>query len=198
MSMLEKIVDALGISGGVRPDTWIRKMALGPQRMIEPFSESVDGPGIVSYGLQADGYDARLDPNVKIVDWTRICGKSLSPLHYDNEFYVEKLAAPAPVILPPNTFMVGRTLEYFRIPRGCSVRGVSKCAYTEKGINIDIAGIHAGWEGRLTLHISNTTKASVKIYGNMGIVFLEFHKIIGRVERDYSQRRNPRFQEHRP
>ncbi len=179
---------------GVKPDRWIRKMSSDPNvRMIEPFSERVDGDGIVSFGLQPAGYDARIDPAIYVFDWARACGTAMDPINIDSRLYFEKRADPF-FILPPNGFMMAFTVERFRIPRDIVVRGAAKTTYSSVGINLDVAGIHPGWEGRLRLHISNTTPVPIKIYGNMGLVYLEFHEISGDVERDYSELPHPRFQ----
>lgn len=162
--------------------------------MIEPFSERVDGDGIVSFGLQPAGYDARLDPEIKVFDWARACGTAMDPLNIDSRFYFEKCADPF-FLLPPSGFMMAFTVERFRIPQDVVVRGAAKTTYSSVGINLDVAGIHPGWQGRLRLHISNTTLVPIKIYGGMGIVYLEFHEIIAAVERDYSELSHPRFQD---
>jgi len=162
-------------------------------RMIEPFSERVDGDGIVSFGLQPAGYDARIDPILNVFDWARACGTAMDPLNVDSRLYFEKRADPF-FILPPSGFAMAFTVERFRIPRDVVVRGAAKTTYSSVGINLDVAGIHPGWEGRLRLHISNTTPVPIKIYGNMGIVYLEFHEISGYVERAYGELRHPRFQ----
>lgn len=180
----------------VKPDWWIRKMALDPEaRMIEPFREREGGEGIVSYGLQPAGYDARLDPEIQVIDWARTAGEILDPLNLNGEMCFPGLADPF-FVLPPNGFIFGRTIERFRIPRTCVVRGASKTVYSSVGVNFDVASIHPGWEGYLKLHISNTTKVPVRIYGNMGIVYLEFHEIDGEVEQDYAQIKGTRFQFH--
>lgn len=180
---------------GVMPDWLIRKMSL-EQQMIAPFSERVDGPRVVSYGLQPAGYDARLSPNVKVVDWAQACGEILDPLEFNPKLYVDKEANPF-YVLPPNCFMLGTTVERFRIPRNYVVRGAAKTGYSCVAVNFDVASIHPCWEGHLKLHISNTAKVPVRVYGNMGIVYLEFHEIDGEVERDYSQLKYTRFQDAR-
>ena len=178
-------------SMGAFPDRWIRDMAI-KKNMIEPFSERVDGPGIISYGLQPAGYDARLDPDIKIFDWARGQGKVLDPLDVDPSLYFDKTAHPS-FAMPPHSYILALSLEYFRIPRTCVVRGAAKTIYSSVGVNIDIAGIHPGWEGRLRFHISNPNHVPIRLYGNMGIIYLEFHKIEGTVERDYSELKYPRF-----
>lgn len=176
----------------VKPDHWIRRMARDAH-MIEPFSERVAGEGIISYGLQPAGYDARLDPRIQIVDWVRGMPHTHDPLNPLRELYFEQNADPY-FVIPNHGFIVGRTLEYFRIPRNCVVRGAAKTIYSSVGVNFDVASIHPGWEGHLVLHIANTTPVPVKIYGGMGIIYVEFHEIDGEVERDYSELKGTRFQ----
>ena len=181
---------------GVMPDCLIREMALDPKyQMITPFSERVSDEKTISYGLQPAGYDARLDPDIQVIDWARTAGEILDPLDLNTDMYFPGLANPF-FVLPPNGFIVGKTVERFKVPRGYVVRGASKTIYSSVGVNFDVASIHPGWEGHLKLHISNTTKVPVKIYGGMGIVYLEFHEIDGRVERDYTQIQGTRFQCH--
>lgn len=177
---------------GVKTDRWIREMAVN-HKMIEPFSERVAGPNIISFGLQPCGYDARLAPEVQIFEWARAQGAPLDPLKVNPDLYFDRPADPF-IMLPPRGYMVGLTVEYFCIPRNCTARGVSKTTYSSVGVNIDVAGINPGWEGRLRLHISNPGPIPIKIYGGMGIIYLEFHEIDGVVERDYSQLAHTRFQ----
>lgn len=177
---------------GIKPDRWIREMALS-RRLIEPFAERFAGPGIVSYGLQPCGYDARLAPEVQVFDWARAQGKELDPLNVNPALYFDRVAEPH-IVLPPRGYMVGLTVEYFRIPRNCTARGVSKTTYSSVGVNLDVASINPGWEGRLRLHISNPGPIPIKIYGGMGVIYLEFHEIDGEVERDYSELAHTRFQ----
>lgn len=169
-------------------------MSEWPTRIIEPFSERVAGPDMISFGLQPAGYDARLAPDVKIVDWARGMGRLLDPLNVDESLCFESGPSDSrAIIIPPHGFIVGTTVEFFRIPRSCVVRGAAKTTYSSIGVNINVASIHPGWEGRLRLHISNATPVPVLVYPGMGIVYLEFHEIDGVVERDYSQLNDTRF-----
>ncbi len=182
---------------GVKPDNWIRKMALDHQsRMIEPFSERVAGKGIVSYGLQPHGYDARLDPKIRVLNDAITAGKGLDPLEPDEEerFYFDQSADPY-YLIPPHGLVLARTIERFKVPRSCSVHAFPKNTYSSIGINPLLAGITAGWEGCLKISISNATQVPVRIYGGMGILYLEFHTIDGNVERDYGELGGTRFQE---
>ncbi len=183
---------------GVMPDWMIRKLSLDPEtRLISPFSERVDGSRIASFGLEPAGYTARLNPNIRVVDWAKAAGTVLDPLDPADNLYSDQSADPS-FILPPNSMMVCWTIERFRIPRNCIVRGAGKTVYSSAGINFDVASIHPGWEGHLKLHVSNSSTVPVRVYGGMGIVYVDFHEIDGEVERDYSQLKAPRFQGHGP
>lgn len=181
------------------PDWKIRKLSQDPEtRLITPFSERVDGDGIISYGLQPHGYDLRLHPEIEVIDWAKNAGAILDPLKPPSEDFRFKMKAPHHFDLPPRACMIGWTLEYIRVPRGYSVRGIGKQLYSENGINVVVASIHAGWEGHLRIHIANSSTVPIRIYTNMGIVYLEFSKTEGEVERDYGQLKHPRFQGHGP
>lgn len=176
----------------VKPDWWIRRMAL-EFRLIEPFSERVAGDGVISYGLQPAGYDARLDPNILVTDWVIAGGISLDPLNPERNFFFEKSADPY-YDIPPRGFVEAITVEYFRIPPDCLARGMGKTIYSSVGIGLNISGINPGWEGRLRIHISNSSSVPIRIYGGQGIVHLEFEELDGRCERPYSELQGIRFQ----
>ena len=181
----------------VKPDSWIRAMALDPDvRMIEPFSERVAGENTVSYGLQPHGYDARLRPDIKVLNDALTAGKEFDPLDPQREarFYFEQSANPY-YCIPPHGLVIARTIERFRIPRDCSARAFPKNIYSSIGINLLLAGITAGWEGHLKISISNATQIPVRIYGKMGILYLEFETVDGQIELDYSELQGTRFQE---
>lgn len=177
---------------GVKPDWWIRKMAV-EAGMIEPFSERVAGPETIVFGLQPCGYDARLDPTLLVFDWSRAQGGTLDPLRVDPNFLFEMSAFPYYEI-PPRGFVQGLTVEYFRIPRNCSARGIGKTIYSSIGINLNISGINPGWEGRLRVHISNPSPVPIRIYGGQGMVYLEFQELDGECEVTYDQLAGTRFQ----
>ncbi len=175
-----------------KPDWWIRKMAL-EHWMIAPFSERVAGDGIISYGLQPAGYDARLDPRILVFDWAVAAGKTLDPLNLDHEFYFEKSAVPY-YDIPPRGFAEAMTLEYFRIPPNCVAHGVGKTVYSSVGIGLNISSISPGWEGRLRIHIANSSPVPIRIYGDMGMVHLSFEELDGECERTYDKLQGVRFQ----
>ena len=179
---------------GAKPDWWIRKMCQGESPMIEPFSERVAGPGIVSSGLDSAGYDACLSPRIKIFDWAKAHGKPIDPLSLDPEFYFEKSVDGTFFLIPPRGFILAETVEYFRIPKDIKGLGHPKTTYTRVGLGLNIASINPGWKGRLQLHVSNNTPCPIIVRPRMGFIQIEFREIDGEVERDYSQLPGTRFQ----
>ena len=176
----------------VKPDSWIRRMAQ-EEGLIEPFSERVAGDGLISYGLQPAGYDARLDPCILVFDWALAAGHSLDPLNPNRRFCFEKSALPY-YDIPPHGFVEAMTIEYFRIPSNCLARGMGKTVYSSIGVGLHISGINPGWEGRLRVHITNSSPVPIRIYGRQGIVHLEFEELDGECERPYSNLDGTRFQ----
>jgi dCTP deaminase len=186
---------------GVKPDQWIRRMAL-EHRMIEPFSERVDGPGVVSYGLEPAGYTARLHPDIRVVNDVSVCGQALDPLarEQNEQFYRTPFLDPMKPYfdISPWSCVIARTVERFTIPRTIVVRGTAKTSYSTLGLNLDVASIQPEWEGQLKLHLANPSRAAVRVHFNMGLIYLEFHEVDGEVERSYAELAHPRFQDRRP
>ena len=176
----------------VKPDRWIRNMVFD-FGLIDPFSERVAGNGVISFGLQPAGYDARLDPKILVFDWARAAGDSLDPLNPDRRFFFEKSADPF-FDIPPRGFVEAMTMEYFRIPRNCLARGMGKTIYSSVGIGLNVSGINPGWEGRLRIHIANSSPVPIRIYGGQGILHLEFEELDGQCERPYGELEGTRFQ----
>ena len=153
----------------IRPDHWIKKMALN-ERMIEPFQEEQVAKGIISYGLSSYGYDLRIADEFKI--FTNINTSIVDPKQFDPQSMVDY---QGPVcIIPPNSFALARSLEYFRIPRSTLVICVGKSTYARCGIITNVTPLEPEWEGHVTLEISNTTPLPAKIYANEGIAQLLF------------------------
>lgn len=177
---------------GPKPDRWIRHM-VRRVKMIEQFSERVAGENLISYGLQPAGYDARLDATVRVFDWARAQGAVLDPLALDPRLYVERSAVPY-LDIPPRGFVQGMTVEYFRIPPTVTARGTGKTVYSSVGISVNVSSINPGWEGRLRIHIANTSPVPVRIRGNQGIVYLEFLELDGTCEHGYAELTGTRFQ----
>src|SRR5215208_5395754 len=155
----------------IKPDRWIKKMAL-EHRMIEPFEDRQVRAGVVSFGLSSYGYDIRVADEFKV--FTNINTTVVDPKHFDPRSFVDVRSASC--IIPPNSFALGRSLEYFRIPRKVLGICIGKSTYARCGIVVNITPLECEWEGHLTIEISNTTPLPAKIYSNEGIaqvIFLE-------------------------
>jgi len=140
--------------------------------MIEPFENRLVREGVISYGLSSMGYDIRIADEFKI--FTNINTTVVDPKHFDLRSFVDVRSASC--IIPPNSFALGRSLEYFRIPRKVLGICIGKSTYARCGIVVNITPLECEWEGHLTIEISNTTPLPAKIYSNEGIaqvIFLE-------------------------
>jgi dCTP deaminase len=159
----------------VKSDKWIRRMAV-EHRMIEPFSEKQVREGVVSYGLSSYGYDVRIADEFKI--FTNINSTIVDPKSFDPRSFVDFKGEVC--IIPPNSFALARTVEYFRIPRSVITVCVGKSTYARCGIIVNVTPFEPEWEGIVTLEVSNTTPLPAKIYANEGIaqvLFLESDEI---------------------
>jgi len=166
---------SIGPSAPLRPmsiksDRWIRRMAR-EHRMIEPFADSqVRAPGtesrkVISYGVSSYGYDMRVAPEFKI--FTNVLSAIVDPKHFDSKSFVEFEGEVC--IVPPNSFALARSVEYFRIPRNVLTICVGKSTYARCGIITNVTPFEPEWEGHVTLEISNTTPLPARIYANEGI-----------------------------
>ena len=153
----------------IKPDHWIRKMCL-EHRMIEPFEEKQVRQGVISYGVSSYGYDVRIAEEFKI--FTNVNTTIVDPKNLDPRSMVD-FSGPVAVI-PPNSFALGRTVEYFRIPRNVLATCVGKSTYARCGIITNVTPFEPEWEGYVTLEISNTTPLPAKIYANEGIAQVLF------------------------
>jgi len=169
---------------GLKPDHWIRKMAL-EQRMIEPFSEGQARPGIISYGVSSYGYDIRVADEFKI--FTNVFGATVDPKQFDPKSMVD-FSGPVCVI-PPNSFALARTVEYFRIPRQVLTICLGKSTYARCGIIVNVTPFEPEWEGFVTLEISNTTPLPAKIYANEGIAQVLFFEADEICDTSYADKR---------
>ena len=154
---------------GIKPDHWIRKMAL-EEKMIEPFVEGQVSKGVISYGLSSYGYDIRVSDEFKV--FTNVHNSMVDPKNFDEKSFVE-IKAPE-CIVPPNSFALARTVEYFRIPRSTVTVCLGKSTYARCGIIVNVTPFEPEWEGYVTLEISNTTPIPAKIYANEGIAQVLF------------------------
>jgi dCTP deaminase len=155
----------------VKNDRWIRKMAL-EHSMIRPFEEKQVREGVISYGLSSYGYDLRVADEFKI--FTNVNSTIVDPKKFDERSFVE-FKGPA-CIVPPNSFALARSVEYFKIPRNVLTVCVGKSTYARCGIIVNVTPLEPEWEGFVTLEISNTTPLPARVYSNEGlcqIIFLE-------------------------
>ena len=159
----------------IKSDNWIRRMAT-QHRMIEPFAENQVRDGVISYGVSSYGYDIRVADEFKI--FTNINSTIVDPKRFDQQSFVDFKGDVC--IIPPNSFALARTVEYFRIPRNILTICVGKSTYARCGIIVNVTPFEPEWEGTATLEISNTTPLPAKIYANEGIaqvVFFEADEI---------------------
>ncbi|MFN3741121.1 MAG: dCTP deaminase [Anaerolineales bacterium] len=169
---------------GLKPDHWIRKMAL-EHRMIEPFVEGQIRQGVISYGLSSYGYDIRVADEFKI--FTNVYSTVVDPKNFDPKSMVDFKGDVC--IIPPNSFALARTVEYFRVPRGVLCVCLGKSTYARCGIIVNITPFEPGWEGYVTLEISNTTPLPAKIYANEGIAQVLFFEADEPCEVSYDERK---------
>jgi len=148
----------------IKSDRWIRQMAL-EHGMIEPFADRQVREGVISYGVSSYGYDMRVARAFKI--FPNVLNSMVDPKHFDPKSFVEFEGDVC--IVPPNSFALGRSVEYFRIPRDVITITVGKSTYARCGIITNVTPFEPEWEGFVTLEISNTTPLPAKIYANEGI-----------------------------
>src|ERR1700760_2682852 len=153
----------------IKSDRWIRQQAL-EHGMIEPFSEKQVREGVISYGLSSYGYDLRVSDEFKI--FTNVNSAIIDPKSFDERSFVSVQAES--VIVPPNSFALARSVEYFRIPRDVISVCVGKSTYARCGIIVNVTPFEPEWEGHVTLEISNTTPLPARIYANEGLAQVIF------------------------
>jgi dCTP deaminase len=153
----------------VMSDGWIRKMAQ-EQEMIKPFAESQVREGVISYGISSYGYDLRVADEFKI--FTNVNSNIVDPKHFDERSFVE-FRGPV-CIIPPNSFALARSVEYFKIPRNILTICVGKSTYARCGIIVNVTPLEPEWEGFVTLEISNTAPLPARVYSNEGLCQIVF------------------------
>ena len=153
----------------IKSDTWIRRMAL-EHRMIEPFVDEQVRSGVISYGVSSYGYDVRVGDDFKV--FTNVFNTVVDPKNFDPKSFVDIKADVC--IIPPNSFALASTLEYFRIPRNILTICLGKSTYARCGIIVNVTPFEPEWEGHVTIEISNTTPLPAKIYANEGIAQVLF------------------------
>ena len=169
----------------IKSDRWIRRMAA--QGMIDPFEPSqvryVDGRRVVSFGTSSYGYDIRCAPEFKI--FTNINSTIVDPKAFDPASFVDVRGDVC--IIPPNSFALARTVEYFRIPRNVLTICLGKSTYARCGIIVNVTPLEPEWEGHVTLEFSNTTPLPARIYANEGcaqVIFIETDEVCETSYRD--------------
>ncbi len=167
----------------VLSDKWIKKMAL--EGMISPFEEKQVREGKISYGLSSYGYDARVSSEFKI--FTNINSDIVDPKNFKPSNFLTKKVSEC--IIPPNSFVLASTIEYFKIPKDVLVICLGKSTYARCGIIVNVTPLEPGWEGHVTLEFSNTTPLPAKIYANEGVAQFVFLKGNERPEVSYSDRK---------
>jgi dCTP deaminase len=174
---------------GLKPDHWIRRMAL-ERRMIEPFVDGQVRDGVISYGLSSYGYDIRVANEFKIFK-PEITASSKSivvdPKQFDADSFVDFKGETC--IIPPNSFALSRTVEYFRVPRSVLTVCVGKSSYARCGIIVNVTPFEPEWTGYVTLEISNTTPLPAKIYADEGIAQVLFFEADEECETSYADKK---------
>lgn len=168
----------------IRPDHWIRRMALD-HGMIEPFEDRQIRQGSISYGVSSYGYDMRVADEFKI--FTNVNNAIVDPKAFDEKSFVPFQGDVC--IVPPNSFALARSVEYFRIPRSVITLCVGKSTYARCGIITNVTPFEPEWEGFVTLEISNTTPLPAKIYAREGIAQVLFFESNDTCEVSYADRR---------
>jgi dCTP deaminase len=168
---------------GILPDHWIRRMAT-EKGMITPFVEKQTREGVISYGLSSYGYDARVGPDFKI--FTNVESAVVDPKNFSPASFVDRRTDMC--VIPPNSFALAHTIEYFRIPRDVLVICLGKSTYARCGIIVNVTPLEPEWEGQVTIEISNTTPLPARIYANEGICQFLFLKGEEVCETSYADR----------
>jgi dCTP deaminase len=171
----------------IKSDKWIRKMAV-EQGMISPFEPNqvreVNGQRIVSYGTSSYGYDIRCADEFKL--FTNINSTIVDPKHFDSNSFVDVRGDSC--IIPPNSFALARTVEYFRIPRNVLTICLGKSTYARCGIIVNVTPFEPEWEGYVTLEFSNTTPLPARIYAHEGVAQVVFFESDEECETSYRDR----------
>ena len=168
----------------VQSDKWIKRMAFD-HKMIEPFEDKQIRGNSISYGVSSYGYDARVGSEFKI--FTNVNTEIVDPKNFKPTSFVTKKGPEC--IIPPNSFALARTMEYFKIPDDVLVICLGKSTYARCGIIVNVTPLEPGWEGHVTLEFSNTTPLPAKIYANEGVAQFIFLKGNERPSVTYANRK---------
>ena len=168
----------------IKSDKWIKRMAREHQ-MIVPFEDQQVREGVISYGLSSYGYDIRVANEFKI--FTNVNSTIVDPKNFDEQSFVDFKGDVC--IVPPNSFALARTIEYFKIPRNVLTLCVGKSTYARCGVIVNVTPFEPEWEGFATLEISNTTPLPAKIYANEGIAQVVFFESDEMCEVSYADKK---------
>jgi len=168
----------------IKSDRWIRKMAL-EHDMINPFNDRQMREGVISYGVSSYGYDLRVADEFKI--FTNVNSAIVDPKNFDARSFIDVKGAS--ILVPPNSFALARSVEYFKIPRDVLTICVGKSTYARCGIIVNVTPFEPEWEGFVTLEISNTTPLPAKIYANEGLCQIIFFQSDEVCEVSYADRK---------
>ena len=169
---------------GIKNDRWIREMAKN-HGMIEPFVENQVRDDVISYGVSSYGYDIRVTDEFKI--FTNVNNAVVDPKHFDPNSFVDFKGEIC--VIPPNSFVLARTMEYFRIPRNVLTICLGKSTYARCGLIVNVTPFEPEWEGFVTLEISNTTPLPARVYAHEGIAQVLFFEADEVCETSYADRK---------
>lgn len=169
---------------GLMNDAWIRRMAK-EQKMIEPFVDDQVRENVISYGLSSYGYDIRVTDEFKI--FTNVHSAVVDPKHFNPKSFIDYKGEIC--VIPPNSFVLARTIEYFRIPRTVLTMCLGKSTYARCGLIVNVTPFEPEWEGYVTLEISNTTPLPARVYANEGIAQVIFLQADEVCETSYGDRK---------
>ncbi len=167
----------------IKSDRWIKKMA--KNGMIEPFSENQVSKGVISFGVSSYGYDMRIADEFEI--FTNVHSVVVDPKNFSEESFVHFKGKEC--IIPPNSFALGKSVEYFRIPRNILCLVLGKSTYARAGIIVNVTPLEPEWSGYVTIEISNTTPLPVKVYANEGIAQVLFLESDEECETSYADKK---------
>ncbi len=173
----------LAMLPGLLADHQIRELAQS-KGMIDPFVEKQKRDGVISYGLSSYGYDARCSDDFKI--FTNVDNALVDPKAFSNQSFVDRKTDIC--VIPPNSFALTHTVEYFRIPDDVLVICLGKSTYARCGLIVNVTPLEPGWEGHVTLEISNTTPLPARVYANEGVAQFLFFKGSSACETTYADR----------
>jgi len=166
----------------IENDRWIREMA--EKGMIKPFQKEQTGKGIISYGNSSYGYDMRVADEFKI--FSGLNAGVIDPKNLDQGSFTDFKGSVC--IIPSNSFVLGRSVEYFKIPRDVLVICLGKSTYARCGVVVNVTPLEPEWEGYVTIEISNTAPLPVKIYANEGIAQVLFLRGAEACEKSYADK----------